>query len=65
MNRRNVHRWRHEGLTVAQADHLAILLGHHPSAIWGDAWWTTDPPDGDGADPSPLGHTTDLIGAAA
>lgn len=32
-----IQRWRREGgLTVRTADHVAIRLGVHPSAIWAD-----------------------------
>jgi len=36
---RQVHRWQHNGLTVNEADRVAVRLGVHPSAIWPD-WWT-------------------------
>lgn len=36
---RMVYRWRHNGLTWAQADELAVRLGLHPATVWGRAWW--------------------------
>lgn len=35
---RTLHRYRHSGLTPWTADRLAIAAGHHPLAVWGDAW---------------------------
>jgi hypothetical protein len=34
-----VKRWRERGVPFATADTLAVKLGVHPSAIWGDAWF--------------------------
>lgn len=31
---RQVYRWRKAGLTVDQADRLAVLAGFHPAEIW-------------------------------
>lgn len=42
VDRRQVYRWRHCGLTWAQADELAVRIGFHPSAVWGAAWWAQD-----------------------
>jgi len=39
VDRHTIYRWRHNGLTINQADTLAIRLGHHPTTIWGDQWW--------------------------
>lgn len=36
--RRQVQRWAHRGLTVAQADVAAVALGLHPAEIW-PGWW--------------------------
>lgn len=36
---RQLYRWREKGLTVDQADELAVLVGVHPSEVWGDVWW--------------------------
>lgn len=36
ITRRQVARLRHLGLTVRQADELAVALGRHPSEIWAD-----------------------------
>lgn len=41
IQRRQLYRWRHRGVTWAQADILASRAGVHPSAVWGDAWWAT------------------------
>lgn len=38
VDRRTVHRWRHEGLTLEVADDVAVRLGFHPSEVWPD-WW--------------------------
>lgn len=38
--RRRAQRAKAEGLTVWEADRLAIALGWMPWCIWGDAWWT-------------------------
>ena len=35
---RTVHRYRHRGLTVLQADRLAVAAGFHPAEIWPD-WY--------------------------
>jgi hypothetical protein len=34
VHNRQVHRWRSEGLTLAQADTLACRLGLHPVEVW-------------------------------
>jgi hypothetical protein len=36
---RQVHRWRRQGVTWAQADELATRAGWHPAEVWGAAWW--------------------------
>lgn len=41
VHHRQLYRWRHQGLTWAQADILAVRAGVHPSQVWGDGWWTT------------------------
>jgi lambda repressor-like predicted transcriptional regulator len=33
------HWIRHGGVPEPQADRIAISLGVHPSAIWGDEWF--------------------------
>lgn len=33
-NERQVHRWRHHGVTWAQADLLAVRAGLHPAELW-------------------------------
>jgi hypothetical protein len=36
------HRWTEyveSGLTIEQADRLAVRAGMHPSEVWGDAIW--------------------------
>lgn len=35
---RQVHRFKHEGLTVRQADRFATRLNVHPSYVWGQEW---------------------------
>lgn len=35
---RTLHRWAHMGLTVDQADRLAVAVGFHPAEVW-PAWW--------------------------
>lgn len=37
-DRKTVKRWELAGLTVFTADVVAIRLGVHPMAIWGEAW---------------------------
>jgi len=40
MSRREVHRWRHEGIPTSHADRICCeALGVHPSVVWGDEWW--------------------------
>lgn len=39
---RQLHRWRHQGVTWAQADELAVRAGYHPGDVWGRAWWALD-----------------------
>jgi hypothetical protein len=34
VGRRQVYRWRHDGLTLAQADALACRFGLHPVEVW-------------------------------
>lgn len=36
INARQVHRWRKTGLTVHQADVLAVRAGFHPAEVWPD-----------------------------
>jgi DNA-binding XRE family transcriptional regulator len=31
--------WKTKGVPEVTADNIAIKLGVHPSAIWGDAWF--------------------------
>ena len=38
-HRPQLYRWRAHGLTVDQADGLALRLGLHPVEIWGEDWW--------------------------
>lgn len=33
---RTIWRWRHSGLSDAQADHIAVALDYHPAIIWPD-----------------------------
>jgi hypothetical protein len=35
-----IHRWLRIGVRLDHADRAAIRLGVHPTAIWGDHWWT-------------------------
>lgn len=39
---RQVLRWRHQGVTWAQADELAVRAGYHPGDVWGRDWWALD-----------------------
>lgn len=34
VDRRNVHRWVHDGLGYVRADEAAVALGLHPALIW-------------------------------
>lgn len=36
VHRRQVYRWRDEGLSLSQADHAAIAAGLHPTSVWPD-----------------------------
>lgn len=33
-----IHRWQRSGLTVREADTLAVALGYHPANLW-TTWW--------------------------
>ncbi len=35
---RTVRRWRAQGLSIEQADRLAIAAGLHPAIVWGPEW---------------------------
>lgn len=35
---RKLARWRQQGLTVWQADQVAVVLGCHPCELW-PSWW--------------------------
>lgn len=37
-SKRNVQRWRKEGLTSLKADELAGKVRYHPMELWGDEW---------------------------
>lgn len=37
--RQRVYRYAQRGITATEADRLAIAVGVHPSAVWGDQWW--------------------------
>lgn len=39
LNRHTVNRYGRCGVPESQADRIAVELGVHPSAIWGDLWW--------------------------
>ncbi len=39
---RQLHRFRHEGLSLTQADRWAVRFGWHPAEVWGQAWWSLD-----------------------
>lgn len=41
IRRRQLCRWKNVGLTVRQADELAMRLGYHPAEIWA-AWTQVD-----------------------
>ncbi len=41
-NARQLHRFRHEGLSLTQADRWAVRFGWHPAEVWGIAWWALD-----------------------
>jgi len=41
---RQVYRWRTAGLSERAADRVAVALGVHPSAIWGELWWSSASP---------------------
>jgi hypothetical protein len=35
-----VRRWKRNGnVRLYDADKIAVTLGQHPSAIWGELWW--------------------------
>jgi len=35
-----VRNYRQDGIPEQEGDKIAVYLGVHPSAIWGDAWFT-------------------------
>lgn len=37
--RKRVDRWKVQGLTVDEADRVAVALGEHAWDVWGEAWW--------------------------
>lgn len=39
--RRNLYRWRKNGINALRADELAVHLGHHPGEIWPEWWEST------------------------
>lgn len=41
VDRRQVYRWRESGVTVTQADELAVRLGCHPTELWADFYEET------------------------
>lgn len=38
-SRRQVQRWKREGLTVIKADEIAVAIDAHPIELWGAALW--------------------------
>jgi hypothetical protein len=38
IGRRQVYRWRHEGIPVLMADRAAIRIRRHPAEVWGHDW---------------------------
>jgi hypothetical protein len=36
---KNVLRWRVQGLSIRQADKIAVGLGFHPYQLWGDSFY--------------------------
>jgi hypothetical protein len=38
VDRQRIYRWRRDGLTATEADHMAVCLGLHPGDIW-PQWW--------------------------
>lgn len=49
MDPRTYYRYRAKGIPWERADELAVALGLHPSAIWGDAWFAGALEEGAGA----------------
>lgn len=45
INRRTLHNYRRNGLTIWQADDIACTLGVHPSAIWARWYELTETDD--------------------
>jgi plasmid maintenance system antidote protein VapI len=39
VTRRTVSRWKADGLTIDQADTLAVALDTHPAELWGPVVW--------------------------
>lgn len=37
-HRRNVNRWRKDGLPVVEADRFAVAIGMTPFCVWGSEW---------------------------
>lgn len=38
VSRRQIGRWKRDGIPVNSADRVACALGSHPSVIWGSQW---------------------------
>lgn len=43
--RQRVERWKRLGLTIDEADRVAVALGEHAWDVWGEAWWALPPLD--------------------
>lgn len=39
VTRRSVQRWKHDGLSVLDADRVAAALDTHPAELWGGSVW--------------------------
>lgn len=39
VERRTVVRWKRDGLSIQQADDIAVQLGTHPAELWGPVMW--------------------------
>lgn len=38
VQRRQIQRWKHDGIPVDAADRAALTIGLHPLNVWGSEW---------------------------
>lgn len=64
VHQRQLYRWRHQGLTWAQADLLAVRIGFHPGDVWGRDWWALEGEQDDERDDDCGGGLSALVAAS-